>query len=83
MAGARGVAAIGGTGFRFQYWVAGSDANAISPWLPTPSVVLWKARIGGGIDPDIGLVFVFFTNEWDADRGPEMAALHALYRAVS
>ena len=35
------------------------------------------------IDPDLGLVFVFFTNEWDADRGPEMAALHALYRAVS
>ena len=34
------------------------------------------------IDPDLGLVFVFFTNEWDADRGPEMAALQALYRAV-
>ena len=34
------------------------------------------------VDPDLGLVFVFFTNEWDADRGPEMAALRALYQAV-
>jgi serine-type D-Ala-D-Ala carboxypeptidase len=34
------------------------------------------------IDPDAGLVFVFFSNRWDADRGPEMAALNATYRAL-
>jgi CubicO group peptidase (beta-lactamase class C family) len=34
------------------------------------------------IDPDAGLVFVFFSNEWDADRGPELAALRATYRVL-
>jgi CubicO group peptidase (beta-lactamase class C family) len=34
------------------------------------------------IDPDVGLVFVFFTNEWDPDRGPEHAALRELYRVL-
>ena len=36
------------------------------------------------IDPDLGLVFVFFTNGGDGtDRGPEVAALRALYDAVA
>ena len=34
------------------------------------------------IDPDAGLVFVFFTNEWDTDRGPELTALRATYQAL-
>jgi CubicO group peptidase (beta-lactamase class C family) len=34
------------------------------------------------IDPDAGLVFVFFTNQWDPDRGPELAALRATYRVL-
>jgi len=34
------------------------------------------------IDPDAGLVFVFFTNQWDPDRGPEYAALRAIYRIL-
>jgi CubicO group peptidase (beta-lactamase class C family) len=34
------------------------------------------------IDPDAGLVFVFFTNQWDPDRGPELDALRATYRIL-
>ena len=34
------------------------------------------------IDPDAGLVFVFFTNRWAADRSPEAAALRGTYRAM-
>jgi CubicO group peptidase (beta-lactamase class C family) len=34
------------------------------------------------IDPEAGLVFVFFTNRWAADRTPEAAALRATYRAM-
>lgn len=35
------------------------------------------------IDPDIGLVFVYFTSAWAADRKPEMDALSGVYRALS
>jgi CubicO group peptidase (beta-lactamase class C family) len=35
------------------------------------------------IDPDAGLVFVFFTNQWDPDRGPEYDALRATYRVLA
>jgi CubicO group peptidase (beta-lactamase class C family) len=34
------------------------------------------------IDPHAGLVFVFFTNRWAADRAPESAALRATYEAM-
>ncbi len=34
------------------------------------------------IDPDAGLVFVFFTNQWDPDRRPEFDALRAIYRVL-
>jgi CubicO group peptidase (beta-lactamase class C family) len=34
------------------------------------------------IDPDAGLVFVFFTNQWSADRGPETEAIRGSYAAL-
>ncbi len=34
------------------------------------------------IDPDLGLVFVYFTNVWSADRSAENAALFGTYRAL-
>jgi len=34
------------------------------------------------IDPDAGLVFVYFTNRWSADRSSETAALAGTYRAL-
>jgi CubicO group peptidase (beta-lactamase class C family) len=35
------------------------------------------------IDPDAGLVIVFFTNQWSADRGPEAEAIDGIYAALS
>jgi CubicO group peptidase (beta-lactamase class C family) len=34
------------------------------------------------IDPDAGLVFVYFTNRWGSDRGPELEALAGVYAAL-
>ena len=34
------------------------------------------------IDPDAGLVFVFFTNQWSVDRGPESEAIRGTYAAL-
>lgn len=34
------------------------------------------------IDPQAELVFVFYTNQWDPDRGPETEALKATYAAL-
>jgi CubicO group peptidase (beta-lactamase class C family) len=34
------------------------------------------------IDPDARLVFVYFTNQWRADRGPELTALRGVYQAM-
>lgn len=51
----------------------------------------WSSRVvdhGGAtgtrlwIDPDARLVFVFFTNQWNGDRGPEFRALHGVYEAL-
>jgi len=35
------------------------------------------------IDPDSELVFVFFTNQWDPNRDPEVEALSGTYRALA
>jgi CubicO group peptidase (beta-lactamase class C family) len=35
------------------------------------------------IDPDAELVFVFFTNQWSPDRGPETEALEGTYAAMA
>jgi CubicO group peptidase (beta-lactamase class C family) len=34
------------------------------------------------IDPDAGLVFVFFTNQWAPDRGPEIEAIAGVYERL-
>jgi len=34
------------------------------------------------IDPEAGLVIVFFTNQWSADRGPEAEAIRGTYEAL-
>ncbi|MEO6349909.1 MAG: serine hydrolase domain-containing protein [Candidatus Limnocylindrales bacterium] len=34
------------------------------------------------IDPDAGLVLVFFTNTWNPDRGPEIEAIDGVYSAM-
>ena len=34
------------------------------------------------IDPVTELVFVFFTNQWGQDRGPEVEAIRGIYRAM-
>jgi CubicO group peptidase (beta-lactamase class C family) len=35
------------------------------------------------IDPDAGLVLVFFTNTWNPDRGPEIEAISGVYSAMN
>ena len=34
------------------------------------------------IDPETELVFVFFTNQWGQDRGPEVEAIRGIYSAM-
>jgi CubicO group peptidase (beta-lactamase class C family) len=34
------------------------------------------------IDPDAGLVIVFFTSQWNPDRGPEIEAISGVYEAM-
>jgi CubicO group peptidase (beta-lactamase class C family) len=34
------------------------------------------------IDPEAGLVLVFLTNRWAADRGPEVEAIRGVYAAL-
>ena len=34
------------------------------------------------IDPDAEIVIVFFTNQWSADRGPEIEAVRGIYEAL-
>ena len=34
------------------------------------------------IDPEIGLVLVFLTNRWQADRGPEIDVIRGVYEAL-
>lgn len=34
------------------------------------------------IDPEAGLVIVFFTNQWSADRGPEAETIRGTYEAL-
>ena len=35
------------------------------------------------IDPDAGLVIVFFTNQWSADHAPEIEAIRGIYAALA
>lgn len=53
------------------------------PLPGSPRVISHGGATGGRlwIDPDAELVFVYFTNQWAPERGPEQAALRATYRA--
>ena len=66
---------------RIAVAMSGGVDSAVALLRAGPAAIGVTLRLW--IDPDLGLVFVFFTNEWDADRGPELAALRALYQAVS
>lgn len=50
----------------------------------TPSVISHGGVSGGRIwiDLDIGLVIVFLTNRWQADRGPENDTIRGVYEAL-
>lgn len=53
--------------------------------LPGSAAVISHGGATGArlwIDPEAGLVFVYFTNQWAPERGPELAALHEAYRAL-
>ena len=53
--------------------------------LPGSASVISHGGAAGGrlwIDPEIGLVLVFLTNRWSADRGPEIEAVRGVYQAL-
>lgn len=53
--------------------------------LPGSKSVISHGGVSGGrlwIDLDIGLVIVFLTNRWRADRGPEIDAIRGVYEAL-
>jgi CubicO group peptidase (beta-lactamase class C family) len=53
--------------------------------VPGSKSVISHGGASGGriwIDPEIGLVIVFLTNRWDADRGPEIETIRGVYRAL-
>lgn len=51
----------------------------------SPSVISHGGVSGGRIwiDLDIGLVIVFLTNRWQADRGPEIDTIGGVYEALA
>jgi CubicO group peptidase (beta-lactamase class C family) len=53
--------------------------------VPGSKSVISHGGVSGGriwIDLDIGLVIVFLTNRWQADRGPELDVIRGVYEAV-
>ncbi|MDL2335049.1 MAG: serine hydrolase [Chloroflexota bacterium] len=53
--------------------------------VPGSASVISHGGASGGriwIDPEIGLVFVFLTNRWEADRGPEIDTIRGVYEAL-
>jgi CubicO group peptidase (beta-lactamase class C family) len=54
--------------------------------VPGSKSVISHGGVSGGrlwIDPAIGLVLVFLTNRWQADRGPEIDAIKGVYAALA
>jgi CubicO group peptidase (beta-lactamase class C family) len=54
--------------------------------LPGSQSTVSHGGASGGrlwIDPDAGLVLVFLTNRWSADRGPEVEAIRGVYEALA
>lgn len=53
--------------------------------VPGSKSVISHGGVSGGrlwIDPEIGLVIVFLTNRWQADRGPEIDTIRGVYEAL-
>jgi CubicO group peptidase (beta-lactamase class C family) len=53
--------------------------------LPGSKSVISHGGVSGGriwIDLDIGVVIVFLTNRWQADRGPEIDTIRGVYEAL-
>ena len=54
--------------------------------LPGSKSVISHGGVSGGriwIDPEIGLVLVFLTNRWQADRGPEIDTIRGVYEVLA
>jgi CubicO group peptidase (beta-lactamase class C family) len=54
--------------------------------VPGSRSVISHGGVSGGrlwIDPEIGLVLVFLTNRWQADRGPEIDTIKGVYEALA
>jgi len=54
--------------------------------VPGSTSVISHGGVSGGrlwIDPEIGLVIVFLTNRWQADRGPEIDTIKGVYEALA
>ncbi|MEP7379007.1 MAG: serine hydrolase domain-containing protein [Chloroflexota bacterium] len=54
--------------------------------VPGSESVISHGGASGGriwIDPEIGLVLVFLTNRWQADRGPEIDTIRGVYEALA
>lgn len=54
--------------------------------VPGSTSVISHGGVSGGriwIDPEIGLVLVFLTNRWQADRGPEIDTIRGVYAALA
>lgn len=51
----------------------------------SPSVISHGGVSGGRLwlDPEMGLVLVFLTNRWSADRGPEIEAIRGIYSVIA
>jgi CubicO group peptidase (beta-lactamase class C family) len=53
--------------------------------VPGTTSVISHGGVSGGriwIDLDLGLVIVFLTNRWQADRGPEIDTIRGVYEAL-
>ena len=54
--------------------------------VPGSKGVISHGGVSGGriwIDPEVGLVLVFLTNRWQADRGPEIDTIRGVYEVLA
>ena len=51
----------------------------------SPRVISHGGATGGRLwlDPEVGLVLVYLTNHWSADRGPEVEAIRGVYEVIA
>jgi CubicO group peptidase (beta-lactamase class C family) len=75
---------IAGEGRPVRHGLAWGKPTLNHPIAGSPRVVDHGGATGTRlwIDPDTRLVFVYFTNQWQPDRGPELTALRGVYEAL-